>query len=84
MNINKEKIGQVLGVYFAPTFVQITCGDIDGSIFSTRRYRLGDLGVEIIEETEKIIEKELNKSDICCYEWTCRWRKGNIYFLTSL
>lgn len=62
LNINKEKIGQVLGVYFAPTFVQITCGDIDGSIFSTRRYRLGDLGVEIIEETEKIIEKELKKN----------------------
>lgn len=62
LNINKEKIGQVLGVYSAPTFVQITCGDIDGSIFSTRRYRLGDLGVEIIEETEKIIEKELKKN----------------------
>lgn len=62
LNINKEKIGHVLGVYFAPTFVQITCGDIDGSIFSTRRYRLGDLGVEIIEETEKIIEKELKKN----------------------
>ena len=62
LNINKEKIGQVLGVDFAPTFVQITCGDIDGSIFSTRRYRLGDLGVEIIEETEKIIEKELKKN----------------------
>lgn len=62
LNINKEKIRQVLGVYFAPTFVQITCGDIDGSIFSTRRYRLGDLGVEIIEETEKIIEKELKKN----------------------
>lgn len=62
LNINKEKIGQVLGVYFAPNFVQITCGDIDGSIFSTRRYRLGDLGVEIIEETEKIIEKELKKN----------------------
>lgn len=62
LNINKEKIGHVLGVYFAPTFVQITCGDIDGRIFSTRRYRLGDLGVEIIEETEKIIEKELKKN----------------------
>lgn len=62
LNINKEKIGQVLGVYFAPIFVQITCGDIDGRIFSTRRYRLGDLGVEIIEETEKIIEKELKKN----------------------
>ncbi|MEF2600901.1 MAG: ROK family transcriptional regulator [Fusobacterium mortiferum] len=62
LNINKEKIWQVLGVYFAQTFVQITCGDIDGSIFSTRRYRLGDLGVEIIEETEKIIEKELKKN----------------------
>lgn len=62
LNINKEKIGHVLGVYFAPTFVQITCGDIDGSIFSTRRYRLGDLGVEIIEETEKIIKKELKKN----------------------
>ena len=43
LNINKEKIGQVLGVYFAPTFVQITCGDIDG-----RYFQLEDIGLEKI------------------------------------
>lgn len=62
LNINKEKVGHILGVYFAPTFVQITCGEIDGNIFSTKRYRLGDLGGDIIEGTEKIIGKELLKN----------------------
>ncbi len=62
LNINKEKVGHILGVYFAPTFVQITCGEIDGKIFSTKRYRLGDLGGDIIEGTEKIIGKELLKN----------------------
>lgn len=62
LNINKDKIGNILGVYFAPTFVQVTIGDIDGNIFSTRRYRLGDLGGDIVGSTEKIIEKELTKN----------------------
>lgn len=62
LNINKGKIGNILGVYFAPTFVQITTGDIDGSIFSSKRYRLGDLGGDIVESTEGIIEKELRKN----------------------
>lgn len=62
LNINKAKIGNILGVYFAPTFVQVTIGDIDGNIFSTRRYRLGDLGGDIVGSTEEIIEKELTKN----------------------
>lgn len=62
LNINKDKIGNILGVYFAPTFVQATIGDIDGNIFSTRRYRLGDLGGDIVGSTEEIIEKELTKN----------------------
>ena len=62
LNINKDKIGNILGVYFAPTFVQVTIGDIDGNIFSTRRYRLGDLGGDIVGSTEEIIEKELTKN----------------------
>ena len=62
LNINKDKIGNILGVYFAPTFVQVTIGDIDGNIFSTRRYRLGDLGGDIVGNTEEIMEKELTKN----------------------
>ena len=62
LNINKDKIGNILGVYFAPTFVQVTIGDINGNIFSTRRYRLGDLGGDIVGSTEEIIEKELTKN----------------------
>ncbi|MBM6690207.1 ROK family transcriptional regulator [Fusobacterium mortiferum] len=62
LNINKDKIGNILGVYFAPTFVQVTIGDIDGNIISTRRYRLGDLGGDIVGSTEEIIEKELTKN----------------------
>lgn len=62
LNINKDKIGNILGVYFAPTFVQVTIGDIDENIFSTRRYRLGDLGGDIVGSTEEIIEKELTKN----------------------
>lgn len=63
LNINKDKIGNILGVYFAPTFVQVTIGDIDGNIISTRRYRLGDLGGDIVGSTEEIIEKELTKNE---------------------
>lgn len=62
LNINKEKIGKILGVYFAPTFVQISIGDIDGYIFLSRRLRLGDLGGDIIGETEKIVEGILKKN----------------------
>lgn len=62
LNINKDKIGNILGVYFAPMFVQVTIGDIDGNIISTRRYRLGDLGGDIVGSTEEIIEKELTKN----------------------
>lgn len=62
LNINQNKIGVILGIYFAPTFVQITCGDINGKIISTKRYRLGDLGGNIIRETEIIVEKELLKN----------------------
>lgn len=59
LKINKKKIGQILGVYFAPTFVQLTVGDIDGKIISTTRYILGDLGGDIIGKVEEIIEEKL-------------------------
>lgn len=62
LSINKEKIGQILGIYFAPTFVQITSGDIEGKVFSTKKYRLGDLGSDILIEAESLIEKELEKN----------------------
>lgn len=62
LSINKEKIGQILGIYFAPTFVQITSGDIEGKVFSTKKYRLGDLGSDILIGAESLIEKELEKN----------------------
>lgn len=62
LNINKEKIGKILGVYFSPTFVHFSIGDINGENFFSKRLRLGDLGGDIIGESEKIIEQTLNKN----------------------
>lgn len=55
LNLNKEKIGKILGVYFAPTFVVLNVGDIDGNNFISKKFRLGDLGGDIIGQTEKLI-----------------------------
>ncbi|WP_291259679.1 ROK family transcriptional regulator [Fusobacterium sp.] len=55
LNLNKEKIGKILGVYFAPTFVILNVGDIDGNNFISKKFRLGDLGGDIIGQTEKLI-----------------------------
>ena len=55
LNLNKEKIGKILGVYFAPTFVVLNVGDIDGNNFISKKFRLGDLGGDIIRQTEKLI-----------------------------
>lgn len=62
LTINKEKVGKILGVYFAPTFVQISIGNIDGDVFFSKRYRLGDLGGNIIGKTEDIIGDILKKN----------------------
>lgn len=55
LNLNKEKIGKILGVYFAPTFIVLNVGDIDGNNFISKKFRLGDLGGDIIGQTEKLI-----------------------------
>lgn len=55
LNLNKKKIGKILGVYFAPTFVVLNVGDIDGNNFISKKFRLGDLGGDIIGQTEKLI-----------------------------
>lgn len=55
LNLNKEKIGKILGVYFAPTFVVLNVGDIDGNNFISKKFRLGDLSGNIIGQTEKLI-----------------------------
>lgn len=63
LNINKKKIGDILGIYFAPNFVQISVGDIDGEVYSTARYEIEDLKKGIIVEIEKIVEKELKNNE---------------------
>lgn len=60
--INKEKIGLILGIYCAPKFIQISVGTIDGDIFSTSKYPIEDLKDELIENIEKIAEKEIKNN----------------------
>lgn len=60
--INKEKIGLILGIYCAPKFIQISVGTIDGDIFSTSKYPIEDLKDELIENIEKIAEKEIENN----------------------
>ncbi len=62
LTLNREKIGRVLGVYFAPTFVQMNIGDINGEVFFSKRFRVSDLGGDIIGESEKIIGRILEKN----------------------
>lgn len=62
LTLNKEKIGKILGVYFAPTFVQVSIGNIDGDNYLSKRLRLGDLGGDIFGEVEKIIEEIVKKN----------------------
>ncbi|WP_294703748.1 ROK family transcriptional regulator [uncultured Fusobacterium sp.] len=62
LNINKKKIGEILGIYFAPTFVQISIGDIDGEIFSSKKYALSELKEGIIPSVETLVENKLKKN----------------------
>ena len=62
LNINKKKIGEILGIYFAPTFVQISIGDIDGEIFSSKKYTLSELKEGIIPSVETLVENKLKKN----------------------
>lgn len=62
LNINKKKIGEILGIYFAPTFVQISVGDIDGEIFSSKKYALSELKEGIIPSVETLVENKLKKN----------------------
>lgn len=69
LKINEKKIGEILGVSLAPRFIQMVIGDISGKILKSKKYSLKKrlLGKEhnILELTEKLIEREIKKnSDI--------------------
>lgn len=69
LKINEKKIGAILGVSLAPRFIQIVIGDISGKILKDKKYslkkRLLDKEHNILELTEKLIEREIKKnSDI--------------------
>ena len=69
LKINEKKIGAILGVSLAPRFIQIVIGDISGKILKDTKYSLKQRLLEkehnILELTEKLIEREIKKnSDI--------------------
>lgn len=69
LKINEKKIGAILGVSLAPRFIQIVLGDISGKILKDKKYSLKKRLLEkehnILELTEKLIEREIKKnSDI--------------------
>ena len=69
LKINEKKIGAILGVSLAPRFIQIVIGDISGKILKDKKYSLKKRLLEkehnILELTEKLIEREIKKnSDI--------------------
>ena len=69
LKINEKKIGEILGVSLAPRFIQIVLGDISGKILKSKKYSLKKRLLEkehnILELTEKLIEREIKKnSDI--------------------
>lgn len=69
LKINEKKIGAILGVSLVPRFIQIVIGDISGKILKDKKYSLKKRLLEkehnILELTEKLIEREIKKnSDI--------------------
>ena len=69
LKINEKKIGAILGVSLAPRFIQMVIGDISGKILKSKKYSLKKRLLEkehnILELTEKLIEREIKKnSDI--------------------
>lgn len=66
LKINEKKIGEILGVSLAPRFIQIVLGDISGKILKSKKYSLKKRLLEkehnILELTEKLIEREIKKN----------------------
>ena len=66
LKINEKKIGAILGVSLAPRFIQIVIGDISGKILKDKKYSLKKRLLEkehnILELTEKLIEREIKKN----------------------
>lgn len=66
LKINEKKIGAILGVSLAPRFIQIVLGDISGKILKSKKYSLKKRLLEkehnILELTEKLIEREIKKN----------------------
>lgn len=65
LEINKENLGKVLGVYYAPTFIEITLGNISGDMYESYRYEIETKGEVIFTKGEELIQEMLNEySDI--------------------
>lgn len=66
LKINEKKIGEILGVSLAPRFIQMVIGDISGKILKSKKYslkkRLLKKEHNILELTEKLIEREIKKN----------------------
>lgn len=66
LKINEKKIGEILGVSLAPRFIQMVIGDISGKILKIKKYSLKKRLLEkehnILELTEKLIEREIKKN----------------------
>lgn len=62
LELNKKNIGKILGVYYAPGFIEITLGNINGEMFHSKRYEIKGVGVDIFKESEKLISAVLNNN----------------------
>lgn len=60
LTLNEDKFGYILGVSYAPTYFQITVGDIKGNIIETSRYSITNIET-ILNDSIKKIEKKFKR-----------------------
>lgn len=62
LELNKGNIGNVLGVYYAPGFIEVTLGNINGDMFESKRFDVNSKGEEIFLESENYISEFIENS----------------------
>lgn len=61
LEINENFFGKILGVYFAPNYISISIGDINGKLSFTLRKKISEIDKDPFYEVENIIETLLKK-----------------------
>ena len=62
LEVNKGNIGSILGVYYAPGFIELTLGNINGDMFESKRFDVNSKGEEIFLESENYISEFIENS----------------------